>query len=123
MEKRWTNKNVDLALLTTRIGDFFKERSFEAIKGETAAGYHIFAQGSPRYRLGGYISVTIEGKPDDFTVKLEFSKEKEKGSLSPMWLTTMFLSGYFLKAKLRSEEDWMRFQKEFWRYLDNLMLY
>jgi hypothetical protein len=122
MEKRWTDKNVDLGLLTTRIGDFFKERNFEAIKGETASGYHIFAQGSPRYRLGGYVSVTIEGKPDDFTVKLEFSKENEKRSLTTMWLTTMFLSGYFLKAKLRAEEDWMKFKKEFWTYLDNLML-
>jgi hypothetical protein len=121
MEKRWTGKNVDLALLTTGIGDFLKEKQFEAIKGETASGYHIFAQGSLDYRLGGYVTVTIEGKPDDFTVKLEFSKENEKRSLSTMWLTTMFLSGYFLKAKLRAEEDWTKFKKDFWTCLDNLV--
>ena len=121
MEKRWTNKNVDLVLLTTRIGDFFKERSFEAIKGETAAGYHIFAQGSPRYRLGGYVSVTIEGKPDDFTVKLELPKAEKKHSSTPILLTTMFLGGYLLKTRLRFEEDWNRFQKEFWSYLDGLI--
>jgi hypothetical protein len=123
MEKRWTNTNVDLALLTARIGDFFKERGFEAIKGETTAGYQIFAEGSPSFRLDGCVSVVIEGKPDDFIVKLELFKEGKKRSFAPILLTTMFLGGYFLKRKLRSEEDWMRFEKEFWRHLDNFMLY
>jgi hypothetical protein len=123
MEKRWTNKNVDLALLTARIGNFFKERDFEAVKGETATGYHIFAEDSPHFRLDGCVSVTIEGKPDDFIVKLELFKEGKKRSFTPILLTTMFLSGYFLTKKLRSEEDWMRLEKEFWKHLDTLMLY
>jgi hypothetical protein len=123
MEKRWINKNVDLALLTSRIGDFFKERDFGAVKGETAAGYQIFAEGSPSFRLDGCVSVVVEGKPDDFIVKLELSKREKKSSFTPILLTTMFLGGYFLKSKLRSEEDWMRFEKEFWRYLDCLTLH
>jgi hypothetical protein len=123
MEKRWTNKNVDLTLLTTRIGDFFKERDFEAMKGKTATGYQILAEDSPIFRLGGFVSVTIEGKPDDFTVKLELCQKEKKRSFAPILLTTMFLGGYFLKSRLRSEEDWMKLEKEFWRYLGNLMLY
>ena len=123
MEKRWTNKNVDLTLLTARIGDFFKERDFEAMKGETATGYQILAEDSPSFRLDGCVSVVIEGKSDDFIVKLELFKKGKERSFTPILLTTMFLGGYFLKTKLRSEEDWMRFEKEFWRYLDNLMLY
>jgi hypothetical protein len=123
MEKRYTNKNIDLALLTTRIGNFFKERDFEAIKGETAEGYHILAEDSPSFRLDGCVSVAIEGKPEDFTVKLELFNKGKRRSFTPILLTTMFLGGYFLKTKLRSEEDWMRFEKEFWRHLDNLMLY
>lgn len=122
MEKRWTNKNVDLASLADRIGDFFKERDFEAVKGETATGYQILAEDSPSFRLGGCVSVAIDGKPDDFMVKLELTTKEKKRSLTPILLTTMLLSGYFLKARLRSEEDWMRFEKEFWRHLDNLML-
>jgi hypothetical protein len=123
MEKKWTNKNVDLALLTARIGNFFKERDFEIIRGETAEGYNVFAEDSPSFRLEGYVSVTIEGKPEDFMVKLELCQKEKKGSFTPILLTTMFLSGYFLKKKLRSEEDWMRLEKEFWTYLDKLMLY
>ena len=121
MEKRWTNKKVDLALLTSRIGDFFKENNFGAVKGETAEGYQILAEGSPCFKLDGYVSVTIEGKPDDFTVKLELPKAEKKHSFTPVLLTTMFLGGYFLKTRLRFEEDWNRFNNEFWSYLDGLI--
>jgi len=123
MEKRWTNKNVDLVLLATQIGNFFKERDFEVIKGETPTGYHIFAENSPDFKLVGYVSVAIEGKPNDFAVKLELCNEGKKRSLAPVLLTTMFLGGYFLTRRLRSEEDWMKLEKEFRTHLDNVMLY
>lgn len=123
MEKRWTDENVDLVLLTTRIGNFFKERDFEAIKGETPTGYHIFAENSPGFKLVGYVSVSIEGKPNDFAVKLELCNEGKRRFLAPVLLTTMFLGGYFLTRRLKSEEDWMKLEKEFWKYLDNVILY
>ena len=123
MEKTWIDKNVDLGLLTTQIGNFFKERDFSAIKGETPSGYQILAEDSPRFRLDGYVSVTIEGNPDHFTVKLEPSKKEKKYSNLPDKLTTMFIGGYFLLKRLRSEEDWMTLEKEFWRHVDNIMLY
>lgn len=121
MQKRWENRNIDLVLLTTHIGNFLKEKDFEAIKGEIPNGFLIFAENSPHFRLDGYVSVTIEGKPDDFTIKLELCRE-EKRSLTPLLLTTMFVGGYFLSRKLRSDEDWMRLEKEFWRLLDKLLL-
>jgi hypothetical protein len=123
MEKRWTNKSIDLTLLTNHIGSFFKERDFEAIKGKTATGYNILAEDSPHFRLDGYVSVIIEGKPEDFIVKFELCKDQRKRSLTPILLTTMFLGGYFLSKKLRAEEDWMKLEKEFWRHLDNAILY
>jgi len=122
MQKKWTDKNVDLVLLATHIGNFFKKGDFEAIKGEIPNGYQIFAENSPYFRLDGYVSVTIEGKPDDFTIKLELCREGKR-SLTPLLLTTMFVGGYFLSKKLRSDEDWMRLEKEFWRHLDNFLLY
>ena len=122
MEKRWTNKNTDLATLTDHVGNFFKERDFEAIKGEIPSGYSILAENSPKFRLDGYVSVAIEGKPDDFTVKLELSKEGKKGSTTPILLSTMLLGGYFLKKRLRAEEDWMKLEKEFWKCMEELMV-
>ena len=117
MQKTWTNGNIDLASLTTGIGNFFKERDFEVIRGDVPNGYQIFAVNLPLFRLDGYVSVTIEGKPDEFSVKLEFCS-KGKHSVMPLLLTTMFVGGYFLSKKLRSDEDWLKLEKEFWRYLD-----
>ena len=123
MEKRWTDKNVDLTMVTTRIGSFFKERDFEAIKGETSTGYHIFAENSPNFKLVGCVSVSIEGKPEDFVVKFEPCNKGKKRSLTPILLTTMFGGGYFLTRRLKSEEEWVRLEKEFWKHVDNIVLY
>jgi hypothetical protein len=123
MEKTWTDKNVDLGLLTTQIGNFFKEKDFNAIKGETPTGCQILAEDSPHFRLNGYVSVTIEGNPNRFTVKFEPGRKEKKFSNLPDKLTTMFIGGYFLTRRLRAEEDWMTLQKEFWRHVDNVMLY
>lgn len=119
MEKRWMNKGVDLASLTTKIGNFFKERDFEAIKGQTAKGYNIFAENSPQFKLNGYINVTIEGKPNNFIVKLELCQKEKRLFLAPTLLTTMFFGGYLLLKRLKLEEDWIRLEKEFWNYVDN----
>lgn len=123
MEKTWTNKNVDLALLTTQIGNFFKEKDFNAIKGETQTGYQILAEDSPHFTLDGYVCVTIEGNPNRFAVKLEPGRKERKFSNLPDRLTTMFIGGYFLTRRLRAQEDWMTLEKEFWRHVDNAMLY
>jgi hypothetical protein len=122
MEKRWMERGVDLASLTNYIGNFFKERDFEAIKGQTSSGYNIFAEDSPHFKLDGCISVTIEGKPNDFIVKLELCKKEKRHSLAPILLTTMFLGGYPLLKRLKSEENWIRFEKEFWSYLNNIVM-
>lgn len=117
------NKGVDLALLIDYIGNFFKRMDFEAIKGKTQKGYNIFAEDSPKFKLDGYISVAIEGEPNDFIVKLELCQKAKRHSLTPILLTTMFFGGYMLLKKLRAEEDWKRFEKEFWNHVDNTIIF
>lgn len=123
MEKTWTSKNVDLGLLAAQIGNFFKEREFNAIKGETPTGYQILAEDSPHFRLDGYVSATIEGNPNQFTIRLDSGRKEKRFSNLPDRLTTMFVGGYFLLKRLKAEEDWMTLEKEFWRHIDNIMLY
>lgn len=122
MQKNWTEKNIDLALLATRIGEFFKEWDFEAVKGEIPTGYLIVAQESPYFKIDGYVSMAIEGNPNDFVVKFDLCKKS--GRQFVKWgilLETMFLGGYLLLRNLKSEEDWLRLEKEFWRYVDNVL--
>jgi len=122
MEKRWVNRKVDLKLLTDRIGDFFKKWDFEAIKGEIATGYQIFAGNSPYFSMKKYVSVTIEGKPNDFIVKLEFCNDKKKRFFIPVLLSTMFLGGYLLSKRLKTNENMIKLEKEFWRHVENAVL-
>ncbi|MDI6690255.1 MAG: hypothetical protein QME50_00085 [Candidatus Bathyarchaeota archaeon] len=119
MRKSWRNRNVDLELLAKCIGDFFKEKDFEAVKGKIANGYQILADDSPHFKLDGYVNVTIEGRPSNFVISLDLCGGKESGFKVSSWLMTMFGGGYFFLRKLKSQEDWVKFEKEFWRYVEN----
>jgi len=120
MQKIWKEKNVDLEILTTRIGDFFKAKDFEAIMEETPFGYQIFAEDSPYFKIDGYISVTIEGNPNHFTVKISLCKKANRQfTLLGVLSETMFLGGYLLSRKLKSDEEWLLLEKEFWRHVEN----
>lgn len=122
MQKSWKRKDVDLALLATHICNFLEERDFEIVKGETPKGYQLLAGDSPNFRLQGYVDVTIEGKPDDFNVKFSLCGRKKESRVSP-FLLGMFGGGYFHLQELKSNEAWMKLEKEFWKYLDDVLLY
>jgi hypothetical protein len=124
LERNWVGKNMDLALLTTRIGDFFKLNDFEAVKGEIPSGYQIIAGDSPHFKINGCVSVSIEGTSDNFTVNFELATDKKKtGHPHSMVLEQMMFGGYFILRKLKSEEAWLKLEKEFWRYLENTVLW
>jgi hypothetical protein len=123
MKRSWDGKNVDLSLLTTYIGEFFKAKDFEAVKGEIPTGFQIFASGSPLFRMQGYICVTIEGNPNNFTVTIERSTEKKKGDTPRfMFIEQMLFGGYLTLRKLKSDEAWLKLEKELWKYVENSVL-
>lgn len=123
MEWNWKGRNVDLAMLTTRVGDFFKDKDFEAIKGKTRKGYQILAENSPYFKLLGYVSVTIEGEPNDFVVKLDLCGKKRNNTiLTHFKLLTMFGGGYLFMQELRSNEAWIKLKREFQQHLENVVL-
>lgn len=123
MEKKWTQENIDLALLTDNIGQFFKDNNFEAVKGEIPTGFQIIAAGSPRFKTGKPVTVTIEGEPKDFTIKLELAEEekKERKSLRNIWLMHMIGAGFLITEKLKSEEAWENLKRELWRHIENVI--
>lgn len=119
MPKKWKTRNVDLALLTDSIENFFKQKNFEVVKEENKKSYQIFAVYSPYFKINDCINVTIEGKTDEITIKFELNAEKEKTSYLPTMLVTMLGGGYFLSQQFKVEEDLIRLEKEFWRYAEN----
>lgn len=123
MQRNWKEKNVDLALLTNRLGDFFKVKDFEAVQGEIPTGYQIFAEHSPYFKMSGYVGVTVEGKPDDFTVDFKLCPDKKKPDFPhSILLESMLIGGYFLSRRLKSEETLLNLEKDFWRHVENAVL-
>jgi len=123
MERKWDMKNVDLDLLTVRIGDFFKERDFEVIGEKTPGNYQVLAKNSPSFRLLGFVNVTIEGKPEDFVTKLELVENRKRYGKYSSFLLRMIVGGYFILQEVESDEVWMRLEKEFWQYVENVVLH
>ena len=123
MHRSWIEKNVDLALLITCIGDFFKENDFDAIKGTIPTGYQIFAENSSYFKINGYVSVSVEGTPQNFTVNFELCTDKKKHYFPhSMFLESMIFGGYFILRRLKSEDAWVTLEKEFWRHVENAVL-
>jgi len=122
LERKCVMRNVDLNLLTVRLGDFFKERDFEVIGEKTPTNYQILAKNSSSFRLLGFVNVTIEGKPENFVIKLELC-EKRKRYGKYAFLLNMFGGGYSVLQEAKSDEAWMKLEKEFWQYVENLVLY
>jgi len=123
MERRWVAKNVDLGLLANSIVDFLKTLDFEIVSGETVSEHAIFAGDSPHFPIDDHISVTIQGKPEDFVVKMELNDGKKKRSLfvSPL-LMSLIGAGFLLSRRFKSEEAWLKLEKEFWRHLGNIIV-
>jgi len=121
MEQKWGMKNVDLELLTVKLGDFFKERKFQVISEKTPENYEIRAGNSPSFKLLGLVRVIVGGEPDNFSVKLEF-QEIGTRYLRYSGLLSLFGGGFLLRQEAQSDEAWMLLEKEFWPYVENLVL-
>ena len=121
MRRNWINKRVDLALLVSEIVEFLKANDFEIIKGEKRNGYQMLAEGSSTFRMDGYIKIIVEGKPENFMVNVERCGEKNRRYLSPI-LTSMLGGGYFYLKRLKSEEVWIKLEKELWKSIENAVL-
>ena len=90
------------------------------MKGEIPTGYQIFAGDSPHFKINGYVSATVEGTSDDFTVNFELCTDKKKRDLPhSIFLEQMIFGGYFISRRLKSEEAWLKLEKEFWRHVEN----
>jgi len=121
MQRSWSKKNVDLKLLAEEIGEFFKDNDFEVVVNETKSGYQLLAKGSPNYEINGQISVAVDGKPEEFSIKLELERKQTK--LHGILLPTLFGGGYLLRQQFNADEAWIEFRRDFWQHVDRIVTY
>lgn len=113
--------NVNLSDLVKKMIQFFESEEFDSITAfETERGYEIVARDSKHYKMANGASVTIEGKPDEFTVTLTSTK-KDKGSTIPLMLAHMFGLGYFALKDIHSEEAMRKLEEKFRRRMNSMI--
>jgi len=120
LQKNWIDRNVDLKLLVTEIGKFFTDNDFDVTANETESGYQLLARGSPNYEINGQVSVTVDGKPEEFSITIELQSESKVFSY-PIILTTIFGGGFLFRQFFRSDEEWMKLKRDFWQQIDGIV--
>lgn len=117
MQRRWTEKNVDLDLLSDSLEDFFNSRSFVTKKTQKLGERIILWQSERAAKADKPISARIIGNPDDFTVELKASELTDR-SIRLGMLTKPIGGGYFLLKSLKLREALEKLEKEFWIYME-----
>jgi hypothetical protein len=121
VRRSWKDLNVNLSNLLQKMIQFFESKEFKNVTAlETESGYQMIAGDSKHYKMENDVSVTIEGKPDDFTISLTSCKEERRFTL-PLVLTQMFGGGYFLLKNFRSEEAMQKLERDFGQKIDNMI--
>ncbi len=120
MQKSFERK-TNLETLTKQIVQFFDVRKFEDITAvQNDDCYQIIAGNSRTYKLRSDLKVDIHKEKDGFTVSLEPLKETKRFNF-PMTLATMFGGGYFLLKDLKSNEAWVKIEREFWNQIHSVI--
>jgi hypothetical protein len=121
VQRNWKDLNVNLSNLVQKVIQFFESREFNDITGlKTETGYEVIAGDSRHYKMENNVSVTIEGKPEDFTISLTSCKEEKRPTL-PLILTSMFGGGYFLLKNFRSEEAMQKLERDLREKIDDMV--
>jgi len=120
MQKSFERK-TNLETLTKQIVRFFEVKKFEDITAlQNDNGYTIIAGNSRTYKLRSDLKVDIHKENDGFTISLNSLKETKRFNF-PMTLATMFGGGYFLLKDLKSDEAWVKIEKEFWNHVHSVV--
>jgi len=123
MQRAWTNRNVDLNAFKEKIHEFFEKNGFDVIVNEYKNTYHLLASGSPNYRINGQISVTLEGTPQDFSIRLEHErKSREKKYSLPITLAASLGFGLLLREEYKSDEAFLDLRRDLWAFADRAVI-
>jgi hypothetical protein len=121
MQKSWTNQNINIQALMERITKYLEGEDFDVTVYCEERGYMIIANNSSKYEIEGDITIQIEGEPNQFSIKLEEKRGQSWGDRIPPLLATMFGGGYFLLKRLKSNERFIEFTKNFWQNVNKIL--
>lgn len=117
MRDQWIGKNVDLALLSGCVENFFKVRGLKTVKEESAGKCKISVIPQNARDTRGGIYIRILGDPNNFVIEF-YGSERVRSSIKWGLITTLFGGGPFLLRSLRLQEALEKIEREFWVYVE-----
>ena len=117
MQRSWTGKNVDLALLGERIEVFLKDKGFKIRKDWSASEYTFSARPQRRVGILEHVIVRILGDSNDFLIDFSTSG-RSRSAVKLGFITTMFGGGSLILRGLKSQEALEKLEKDFWLYME-----
>ena len=117
MQGRWCGKNVDLAILSERIENFFRDKGFRIIKDLSEPEGKILAKPPKGIGILGRVTIRVLGDSNDFLI--EFSTSNHSRSAVKLGLiTTMCGGGNLVLRGLKSQEALEKLESDFWIYIE-----
>ncbi len=120
MQAQWVGKNVDLALLSQFVEDFFKSKGFKTAKDTSTEGYTVSGKPQRGGDILGRVIVRILGSSNDFSIEFLTSKHT-RSAIRSGFMTTMFGGGILLLRGLKSQEALEKLENDFWIYIEEEM--
>lgn len=117
MQRSWTGKNVDLALLGERIEVFLKDKGFKIKKDWSASEYTFSARPQRGVGILERVIVRILGDSNDFLIDFSTSGHS-RSAVKLGFITTMFGGGSLILRGLKSQEALEKLEKDFWLYME-----
>jgi hypothetical protein len=118
MQKRWTEKNVDLNKLAGYTEDFFKDKGFVTEKYESMEEHTILWAPPRDKKMSNATKVRIFGNPNDFVIEITAS-ERSRRSIWLGLLTKSIGGGYLVLQDLKLREALEKIEKEFWVFIED----
>ncbi|MEM0006919.1 MAG: hypothetical protein QXR89_01450 [Candidatus Bathyarchaeia archaeon] len=103
-----------------KIIKYLEGEDFDITVYQEEKGYTIIAENSQKYEINGSINIQIKGEPNNFSINIAEKSEKSTYGIPPL-LSTMFGGGYFLLKRLKSEEKYIEFTKNFWQNVNKIL--
>ncbi|MBS7615701.1 hypothetical protein KEJ45_00665 [Candidatus Bathyarchaeota archaeon] len=120
-KKIWSNANVDLNLLVSAVQDFFDERGFlTAVENSCSHGFVVRAEASDIYNVNGFVEVYFNKCLRDLVISFDFNKNDTGYGVGPLTMS-FFGAGIFFVERLKSRENMVRLERDFWKFVDNVL--
>lgn len=113
MEVQWEGRNIQLSTLVDFICQFFRERSFTVSLTRSNTSHHVVVKPRRAHKIAENIHVSVDGKPDNFTVKFNAGRHSQVLVMFGA-LTTYFGGGSFHLKGVKSKEALRQLEREFW---------